>query len=98
MVILSSISKLLTFVATCAALPVLRRRHIESSATFRLPAGIALSVIATTICLWLLANSGWAELRIVGVTGAAGLLFHIFYSLRQRRLTTDSNRNDAQLS
>ena len=96
MVILSSISKLLTFVATCAALPVLRRRHSESSATFRLPAGIALSLIATTICLWLLANSGWAD--IVGVTGAAGLLFHIFYSLRQRRLTTDSNRNDAQLS
>jgi amino acid transporter len=98
MVILSSISKLLTFVATCAALPVLRRRHSGSSATFRLPAGITLSVISTTICLWLLANSGWAELRFVGVTGAAGLLFHIFYSLRQRRLTKGSNRDEAQLS
>ena len=97
MVILSSISKLLTFVATCIALPVLRRRHSESSAPFRLPAGIAFSAIATAICLWLLANSGWAELRIVGITGAAGLLFHIFYSRRKGRLTS-SNRRETQLS
>jgi amino acid transporter len=85
MVILSSISKLLTFVTTCAALPVLRRRNGESSAVFRLPAGIAVSAIALAICLWLLANSGWRELRIVGLTAAGGLLLHFFYSLRRRR-------------
>jgi len=95
MVILSSISKLLTFVATCVALPVFRWRHSERSASFRSPAGIAFSVIATTICLWLLANSGWAELRFVVLIGAAGLLFHVLYSLRTGRRT--ANRSEAQI-
>jgi amino acid transporter len=84
---LASISKLITFATTCVALPILRRRDGGTPAAFRLPCGRLISILALSLSLWLLANSGWRELRDVGVAAAAGLLIHIVYRLRQRRLT-----------
>ena len=87
MVTLSAISKLISFVATCAALLVLRRRSDERPALFQLPGGLAISTFALAICVWLLASSGWRELRDVGLAAVAGLSLHIAYRLRHRRLS-----------
>jgi len=83
-VTLAAISKLLTSIATCAALPVLRRHSKKQLAMFKAPAGIALSVIAMGICAWLLGNSGWRELRDVGIAIGIGLLVYLGYGLTKR--------------
>jgi amino acid transporter len=81
---LASISKLITAVATCAALPVLRRREAGLPARFRAPGGTALAVLALVLCAWLLASSGWRELRDVGVAVGLGLLVHAVSAFPRR--------------
>ena len=83
---LAAISKLLTSIATCAALPVLRRQSGGRAATFKAPAGIVLSFVAVGVCIWLLGNSGWRELRDVGIAIGIGLLLHLVYDQKRRRL------------
>ena len=73
-VTMSTIARLLVYGATCAALPVLRTRAGSSSASFRAPLGILISVARfTMLILWLLLNTAWSEVR--DTTGAviAGL-------------------------
>ena len=83
---LAAISKLLTSVATCAALPVLRRQTGNLPAVFQVPAGKALSAAALGICVWLLANSGWRELRDVGIAVGIGSVLYFVYALKWRKL------------
>jgi basic amino acid/polyamine antiporter, APA family len=80
---LASISKLITAIATCAALPLLRRRESAPPA-FSAPAGPFLAAVALGLCAWLLASSGWRELRDVGIALALGFLIHAS-SVRPRR-------------
>lgn len=82
---LAAISKLLTSSATCAALPVLRRRKDNNPALFTLPAGIFLSIVSLGICLWLLVNSGWQEVRDIGIAAALGTLLFFINRLAQRQ-------------
>jgi amino acid transporter len=80
---LAALSKLITFATICGALPVLRRRGGEKAFVFRLPFGYPISILALSLCLWLLFNSGWRELRDVGIAAVVGLLFHVVYRLRR---------------
>jgi amino acid transporter len=82
---LAAISKLLTAVATCAALPVLRTRSGDHSAAFRAPAGLVASGLALAACAWLLASSAPRELRDVGIAVGVGLLVQALRTLRERR-------------
>lgn len=82
---LAAISKLLTSAATCAALPVLRRRASQHPALFKAPAGLFLSMASLAVCAWLLANSGWAEVRDVIIAAAVGMLLYVINRLGQRR-------------
>jgi amino acid transporter len=85
---LAAISKLLTSAATCAALPVLRRRANIPPPLFTVPAGLFLSTFSVLICLWLLANCGWQEVRDVVIAAAVGMLIFLFNRLAER--TPDS--------
>jgi APA family basic amino acid/polyamine antiporter len=73
----TAIAKLLTSAATCAALPILRRRSLGRPAIFQLPGGQLFPTAALALCVWLLLNSGWREVRDVGMAGALGLLVSI---------------------
>jgi APA family basic amino acid/polyamine antiporter len=84
---LATISKLATFLATCAALPVLRRQN-SRPVSFHLRGGIFLSIVTSAICVWLLANSGLRELRDVGIAAIAGLAFQLIWNLNQRRVNS----------
>jgi hypothetical protein len=72
-------SRLVVYGATCAALPVLRRRDDLEAGEFRAPAGPALAMVSLAICVWLLSNStprelsAFTTLAIVGVVVYAGL-------------------------
>jgi len=80
---IGAITKLATFIASSAALLVLRRRQIAPEACFRVPAGPVLAVIAVMLCVWLLANSGWRELRDVGIAALAGFVVYQASSTRR---------------
>jgi amino acid transporter len=75
---ISAIARLLTYSATCAALPVLRRKEAELPALFRAPAGVALSIFALLLAAWLLSNSKAAGSRSA-IAAAVGLLIYFAY-------------------
>ena len=74
---MSTIARLLIYGATCAALPVLRKRAGSSSASFRAPKGILISAAVSVLIIWLLLNTTWSEAR--DTTGAliAGLAVYM---------------------
>jgi amino acid transporter len=81
---LAAISKLLTSAATCAALPILRRRDSCQPALFTVPGGLVLSTFSVMICVWLLANCGWQEVRDVVIAAGIGMLLFLFNRLARR--------------
>src|SRR6185369_10091094 len=69
---ISAIARLLTYAATCAALPVLRRSHARRP-LFRLPGGTVISILALLLAAWLLANSTLREAITAALAGVVGL-------------------------
>ncbi|RIV20047.1 amino acid permease [Fibrisoma montanum] len=80
---LSTIIRLSYFALICAALPILRRRTDLDRATFIVPAGWVIAILAAGLCVWLLANSSWREARDVGVAAVIGF---VLYGLMQTKL------------
>ena len=76
---ISAIARLLTYAATCAALPVLRRRDRELPALFHAPAGVALAIVALVLCAWLLSNSTPVQRRDSAIAAGIGLLVCFLY-------------------
>ena len=74
----STLIRLVTYAAVCAALPVLRlTRHVGSAAAFVAPAGLCVSGAALAFCVWLLSNSTWDDARVMVIAAALGLLVHV---------------------
>jgi len=76
-VTVSTLIRLVTYAATCAALPVLRRKRGMRPAGFVAPAGLWASGAGLVFSVWLLSNSSWDEARVVGIASALGLLVHV---------------------
>jgi amino acid transporter len=68
---LSVVARLVTYLATATAVPVLRRRH-AAAGTFRLPGGLAIPAAAVAVSLVLLANASWTDLLAAGAALLAG--------------------------
>ena len=73
---ISVIARLLSYAATCAALPVLRRRPGAPAAMFRAPAGVAVSLAALVLVGWLLSHSTVRQARDAGIAAMIGLLLY----------------------
>jgi amino acid transporter len=73
-VAISTLTRLLAYAATCAALPVLRRRDGATPALFRVPGGTTIVVVALVVIAWLFANASARELRDVGIAMALGFV------------------------
>lgn len=82
---ISAIARLLTYAATCAALPVLRRKEAELPALFRAPAGVALSIFALLLVAWLLSNSTRVQARDSAIAAAVGLFIYFAYRISRRK-------------
>jgi APA family basic amino acid/polyamine antiporter len=67
--VLSTVARLFTYAAVCAALPVLRRRQ-PGEARFRLPGGDVLAVIGIAYCCLVGSRAGWTELIFLAITAA----------------------------
>ncbi|HKV41795.1 MAG TPA: amino acid permease [Blastocatellia bacterium] len=80
---LSVITRVLVYGATCAALPVLRRRRTSLPASFEAPAGSLVSTVSVLLCIGLLFSSGWREGRDVAISGAIGLVLYLVVQYRR---------------
>lgn len=84
-VTISTIARLLSYVAACAGLIVLRRRKESSPAKFMAPAGVAVSIAAMALIAWLLAHSTVREARDAAIAAVAGLLIYGAYRMMRRK-------------
>jgi amino acid transporter len=75
-VTISTIARLLVYTATCAALPMLRRRAGAPPFAFRAPAGLLVSFAVLVLTAWLLWNTTWREVRDTAIATAIGLLVY----------------------
>jgi amino acid transporter len=82
---ISTIIRLLTYGATCAALVQLRRRRDAPPAAFTAPFGRVAATAALVLSVWLLSNSSRSDAWTTAIAGAAGLLVFFVYGARQRR-------------
>jgi APA family basic amino acid/polyamine antiporter len=74
---INMIIRLVNYAATCAALPLLRRRQHGTRAVFVAPAGTVISITSVTLCIWLLSSSGWREARDAIIAATCGLILYI---------------------
>jgi len=83
---ISTLARLVSYVAACAALPVLRQKSDAPAALFKAPAGTALSGLALLLSVWLLSNVSWQEGRNTIVAAALGLISYLglWYWNRQK--------------
>jgi amino acid transporter len=81
----STIARLIVYIATCVALPTLRRKADAPPALMKIPAGVIISIITVVVSVWLLVNSTAREARDSAIAAVAGLLIYLSYRLYSRR-------------
>ena len=82
---ISTIARLVTYGATCLALPVFRARTEVPAAAFRLPGGTVIAILSLLLIVWLLLNSTLDEARAAAVAAAVGLAIYLAYWLYSHR-------------
>jgi len=80
---ISAIARLVTYAATCLALPVFRRRENAPAAAFRLPAGTIIAVFSLILIVWLLLSAS-QEIKAAALAAAVGLAIYFGYRLYSR--------------
>jgi amino acid transporter len=78
---ISTIARLVTYAATCIALPWFRARSDAPAPAFRLPGGTVIAILSLLLIVWLLMNSTWVEAKAAAVAGAVGLVIYFAYRL-----------------
>jgi amino acid transporter len=76
---ISAIARLLTYMSTSAALPVLRRKMPDAERWFMVPGGSAIPIAALAISVWLLMGSTKTQIEISGATLAAGAVVYVCF-------------------
>jgi amino acid transporter len=87
MAAVSALARLVFYVTTCAAVPVLRRRQDAARQNFRLPGGLTIPLLAVLCSLSIIAGADSFSL----MAGAAALLFGGALYLLQARASGDSD-------
>ena len=76
---ISTVIRLVTYAATCAALPMLRKRD-DTEAGFTAPAGMVVTVAAIALCGWLVTSpSAISQLRLTGIAAVIGLVLYFVF-------------------
>jgi basic amino acid/polyamine antiporter, APA family len=81
---ISTIARLVTYGATCLALPVFRRRKQVPAAAFNLPGGSIIAILSLLLIVWLLVNATLGEAKATAYAAAAGLLIYLAYALYKK--------------
>jgi amino acid transporter len=80
------LARLLVYLSTCIALPVLRRRDNIRPPAFKAPAGVVVATASVALCLWLLSSSTKREALTTAVAAGIGLVCCALYRLTKPRL------------
>jgi len=83
---ISAIARLVTYAATCLALPLFRARRKAPRAMFRLPGGTIVAILSLLLIVWLVRNAPVNEVRATAYATAAGLLIYLAYWLYKKRV------------
>jgi basic amino acid/polyamine antiporter, APA family len=75
LVTVSVLARLASFVTTCLAVPVLRRRN--GSAGLRIPLGLTIPIAAVGFCIWLAAQASLGDLRDFFLACIAGAVLYV---------------------
>ena len=78
---ISAIARLVTYAATCAALPVFRKRAGAPPAQFKLRGGPLIAVAALVLSAWLLLNSTLNEAIVALIAAAVGFAIYLGYRI-----------------
>ncbi|HEX5890180.1 MAG TPA: amino acid permease [Pyrinomonadaceae bacterium] len=81
---ISTIARLVTYGATCLAVPVFRRRPDAAPAVWRLPGGTIVAMLSLALIVWLLLHSTLQEAKMSVIAGAVGLAIYFSYWLYSR--------------
>jgi len=81
---ISTLARLVTYAATCLALPLFRQRSQTPPAAFRLPGGTLIAVLSLLLIVWLLAHSTLQEAKATAMAAAVGLLIYCSYWVYSR--------------
>src|SRR5262245_28603313 len=87
---ISTIARLLAYIAACVGMLILRRRYSEEP-LFKAPAGAAVSFTALLLIIWLLAHSTGKEARAAAIGTVAGLLIYGTYKLLKPRSKVEAS-------
>lgn len=81
---ISVISRFSQYIPTCIAVPILRKKHPEMKATFRVPFGIVIPAISVIASIWLIFNT---EVYKIVVGLGAMVIIAPLYLLAKRSST-----------
>jgi len=76
---ISTIARLVTYFATCLALPLFRAKSDAPAAAFRLPGGTIIAILSLLLIVWLLLNSTLQEAKVSALAAGVGLLIYFAY-------------------
>jgi amino acid transporter len=83
-VTITTVIRLLAYIATCISLPILRCKNDVPLSRFSAPGGIAVSAAATVLSVWLLSNSPSNDAWAAGLAAALGLIVFFFWGRPER--------------
>ena len=75
---ISTIARLVTYAATCIALPVFRAKRDVPAPVFRLPGGTVIAILSLLLIVWLLMST-LAEAKVSAYAAGVGLLIYFGY-------------------
>lgn len=76
---ISTLARLVTYGATCLAVPLFRRRADTPPPAFRLPGGAVIAILSLLLIVWLLAHSTLQEAQVTANAAEIGLLIYCTY-------------------
>jgi amino acid transporter len=91
---ISVLIRVLTYLATCVALPVLRRRSATAEGAFRLPGGDAIAVVASLVCIALLVSRPRTEMIQLAGAVALGALVLLIAGPTRRETNLERHRSE----
>jgi APA family basic amino acid/polyamine antiporter len=83
---ISAIARLVTYGATCLALPVLRARKDVAAPLFKVRGGTIIAIASLLLAGWLLANSTRREAWQAAIAAGIGLVIYFGYRLYRARI------------
>lgn len=82
---ISTITRLIVYATTCAALPVFRFRKDAPEAKFKIPFGIIASVLSLLLTAWLLLSVKMEEVKTILIVIAIGILIYFVQKFFAKR-------------